>query len=113
MSANIPESKHPRVVIVGGGFAGVNVVNKLKRADVQLVMIDKNNHHTFQPLLYQVATSGLEAGSIAYPLRKIMGGAKNAHFRMTEVEEIIPAENNIKTSAGYISYDYLLIASVA
>jgi NADH dehydrogenase len=111
MSANIPESAYPRVVIVGGGFAGINVANKLKRAKVQLVMLDRNNHHTFQPLLYQVATSGLEAGSIAYPLRKLMGKVKDFHFRMAEVQEVLPLENKIKTSLGDISYDYLVLAT--
>jgi NADH dehydrogenase len=110
MSANIPVSKQSRVVIVGGGFAGVNLVNKLKRADVQLVMIDKNNHHTFQPLLYQVATAGLEAGSIAYPLRKLFR-SKNYFFRMADVKEVLPAENKIMTSMGLIDYDFLVLAT--
>ncbi|RYD76342.1 MAG: hypothetical protein EOP53_14875, partial [Sphingobacteriales bacterium] len=110
MAANIPDSPYPRVVIVGGGFAGINVANKLRKAKVQLVMLDRNNHHTFQPLLYQVATSGLEAGSIAYPLRKLLA-SKNYHFRMTEVEQVFPAENKIKTGLGDISYDYLVLAT--
>src|ERR1035437_5193575 len=105
MSLDIPDSPYPRVIIIGGGFGGINVANVLKKKEVQLVMIDRNNHHTFQPLSYQVATSGLEAGSIAYPIRKSLGGAGNAHFRMTEVEEIIPQDNKIKTSAGFIKYD--------
>lgn len=111
MPLDIPDSHLPRVVIVGGGFAGLNVANKLKNKEVQLVLLDKNNHHTFQPLLYQVATAGLEAGSIAYPLRKALSGARDAHFRMIEVEEVLPAEKKIKTLAGYLKYDYLVIAS--
>ncbi len=111
MPLDIPDSPMPRVVIVGGGFAGLNVANSLKNKNVQLVLLDKNNHHTFQPLLYQVATSGLEAGSIAYPLRKALSGAKNAHFRMIEVEEVLPSEKKIKTIAGYLKYDYLVIAT--
>lgn len=110
MAANIPDSPYPRVVIVGGGFGGMNVANKLRKAKVQLVLLDRNNHHTFQPLLYQVATSGLEAGSIAYPLRKVIR-SKNYHFRMAEVEQIFPAENKIKTDLGDISYDYLVLAT--
>ncbi|MGZ5243268.1 MAG: NAD(P)/FAD-dependent oxidoreductase [Bacteroidia bacterium] len=110
MAANIPDSPYPRVVIVGGGFGGINVANKLRKAKVQLVMLDRNNHHTFQPLLYQVATSGLEAGSIAYPLRKVIR-SKNYHFRMAEVEQVLPAENKIKTSLGDISYDYLVLST--
>ena len=111
MPLDIPDSPMPRVVIVGGGFAGLNVANKLKNKSVQLVLLDRNNHHTFQPLLYQVATAGLEAGSIAYPLRKALSGAKDAHFRMIEVEEVLPSEKKIKTIAGYLKYDYLVIAT--
>ncbi len=110
MAANIPDSPYPRVVIVGGGFGGINVANKLRKANVQIVMLDRNNHHTFQPLLYQVATSGLEAGSIAYPLRKVIR-SKNYHFRMTEVEQILPAENKVKTGLGDIPYDFLVLAT--
>jgi NADH:ubiquinone reductase (H+-translocating) len=113
MALDIPVSKLPRVIVIGGGFGGLNAAKALKGKNVQLVLLDKNNHHTFQPLLYQVATSGLEAGSIAYPLRKFLGGAKNAHFRMTEVEEIIPSRNEVKTNDGYIKYDYLVISTGA
>jgi len=111
MPLDIPDSPMPRVVIIGGGFAGLNVANKLKNKNVQLVLLDRNNHHTFQPLLYQVATAGLEAGSIAYPLRKALSGAKDAHFRMVEVEEVLPSEKKIKTIAGLLKYDYLVIAT--
>ena len=69
---NIPHSEKKRIVIVGGGFAGIALANKLQNRKVQVVLIDKHNYHTFQPLLYQVATGGLEAGSIAYPLRKVI-----------------------------------------
>ena len=69
---NIPKSNLPRVVIIGGGFAGVNLSKKLANKNVQVVLIDKHNYHTFQPLLYQVSSSGLEPDSIAYPLRKII-----------------------------------------
>src|SRR5437899_1454595 len=98
MPLDISPSGLPRVIIIGGGFGGINAANKLRKKKVQLVMIDRNNHHTFQPLLYQVATAGLEAGSIAYPIRKILAKSRDAHFRMTEVEEVIPTENKIKTS---------------
>jgi NADH dehydrogenase len=111
MPANIPSSSYPRVVIIGGGFAGINLANNLKHEKVQVVMIDKNNHHTFQPLLYQVATSGLEAGSIAYPLRKVLARGKDFHFRMTEALEVIPAENKLRTTVGYMEYDYLVMAT--
>tara|TARA_R110000850_G_scaffold6374_1_gene24960 strand:+ start:1618 stop:1866 length:249 start_codon:yes stop_codon:yes gene_type:complete len=74
---NIPKSNFPRIVVVGGGFAGINLVKSLKNKPVQVVLIDKRNYHTFQPLLYQVSSSGLEPDSIAYPLRKIIKSANN------------------------------------
>jgi NADH:ubiquinone reductase (H+-translocating) len=111
VSLDIPTSPFPRIILIGGGFGGLNAAKKLKGSNNQLVVIDRNNHHTFQPLLYQVATSGLEPDSIAYPLRKFLGGSKNVHFRMTEVEEIIPKENKIVTASGIINYDYLVIAT--
>ena len=69
---NIPISTKKRVVIVGAGFAGLSLAKNLKNKNFQVVLIDKHNYHTFQPLLYQVATGGLEAGSIAYPIRKVI-----------------------------------------
>jgi NADH:ubiquinone reductase (H+-translocating) len=71
---NIPNSQKPRVVIIGAGFAGLSIAKKLKNKNLQVVLIDKHNYHNFQPLLYQVATGGLEAGSIAYPIRKVIQG---------------------------------------
>ncbi|MFI2743757.1 NAD(P)/FAD-dependent oxidoreductase [Zhouia sp. PK063] len=108
---NIPNSDLPRVVIVGGGFAGISMAKKLKHLPVQLVMFDKHNYHTFQPLLYQVSTSGLEPDSIAYPLRKIMKNHKDFYFRLAEVEKIHSETNTITTSIGVLSYDYLIIAT--
>lgn len=110
MSVNVPVSNLPRVVIIGGGFAGLTLARKLKSADLQIVMLDKNNFHTFQPLLYQVATAGLEPDSIAYPLRKILRRQKNLIFRMAEVTRIYPDTQEIATSIGNIRYDYLVIA---
>ncbi len=77
---NIPHSDKNRIVIIGGGFAGISLAKKLKNLEVQLVMIDKHNYHTFQPLLYQVSTSGLEPDSIAYPLRKVLNNLNDFHF---------------------------------
>ena len=85
---NIPTSKKPRVVIIGGGFAGIALSKKLRNKNVQVVLIDKHNYHTFQPLLYQVATGGLEAGSIAYPIRKVIQEYNDFYFRLTSVKEI-------------------------
>ncbi|HWB62076.1 MAG TPA: NAD(P)/FAD-dependent oxidoreductase [Chitinophagales bacterium] len=108
---NLPQVKAPRLVIVGCGFGGLQLAKSLKHADLQIVMLDKNNYHTFQPLLYQVATAGLEADSIAYPVRKIFKGQKNFHFRWGEVQKILPEQNLLITSIGDINYDYLVIAT--
>ncbi|WP_111683665.1 NAD(P)/FAD-dependent oxidoreductase [Winogradskyella tangerina] len=108
---NIPESKLPRVVIIGGGFAGINLAKTLANKNIQVVLIDKHNYHTFQPLLYQVSSSGLEPDSIAYPLRKIIKKHKTSFFRLAEVQHISPEKNEIRTSIGTISYDYLVIAT--
>ena len=108
---NIPESKFPRLVIVGGGFAGINLAKSLKNKPIQVVLIDKHNYHTFQPLLYQVSSSGLEPDSIAYPLRKIIKKSKNTFFRLAEVLEIEPNNNLVHTSIGEITYDYLVLAT--
>ena len=108
---NIPSSKHPRVVIVGGGFAGISFVKKLFNKPVQLVLLDKRNYHTFQPLLYQVSTSGLEPDSIAYPLRKILNKSNNSFFRLAEVHQILPENRTVETNIGSLVYDYLIIAT--
>ncbi len=111
MTVNVPVSNLPRLVIIGGGFAGLTLARKLKRADLQIVLLDKNNYHTFQPLLYQVATAGLEPDSIAYPLRKILRRQKNLIFRMAEVTTVHPDSQEIETSIGRLRYDYLVIAT--
>jgi NADH dehydrogenase len=108
---NIPESEFKRVLIIGGGFGGLHIAKGLKNKNFQVVMLDKNNYHTFQPLLYQVATSGLEPDSIAYPIRKIFKSQQRFHFRMANVQRIDPAENVVNTDIGDISYDYLVIAT--
>lgn len=108
---NIPRSSHPRIVIVGGGFAGLQLIKHLKHSKFQLVLIDQNNFHTFQPLLYQVATAGLEPDSIAYPLRKIFKNHDNFIFRMAEVLKVKPQENTLLTSIGEVKYDHLIIAT--
>ncbi|MCF6214145.1 MAG: NAD(P)/FAD-dependent oxidoreductase [Flavobacteriaceae bacterium] len=107
----IPESNLPRLVIIGSGFAGLQLAKKLKKAKYQIVVLDKNNFHQFQPLLYQVATSGLEPDSIVFPTRKIVRDYKNTFFRMVSVQKIQPQEKCILTDKGSLSYDYLVIAT--
>ncbi len=107
----LPATKFPRVVIIGGGFAGLALIEGLKKKDVQVVLIDKNNFHQFQPLLYQVATSGLEPDSIVFPYRKQIAGYKNVVFRMAEVEEIETSTKTIITDKGTLKYDYLVLAT--
>ncbi len=108
---NIPLSSAPRIVIIGGGFGGVSLAQKLSKKEVQVVLLDKNNYHCFQPLLYQVSTGGLEPDSIAYPLRKVLIGYKNFFFRLAEVLEIQPEKKSIETTIGPLSYDYLVVAT--
>jgi NADH dehydrogenase len=108
---NIPHTDKKRIVIIGGGFAGISLAKKLKNLDVQLVLIDKHNYHTFQPLLYQVSTSGLEPDSIAYPLRKVLKNLNNFHFRLATVEHIDPNQQIISTSTGSLTFDYLVMAT--
>lgn len=108
---NIPNSSNPRIVIIGGGFAGIALAKKLKNKNLQVVLLDKHNYHTFQPLLYQVATGGLEAGSIAYPIRKVIQEYKDFYFRLTSVTEIDTKNKKVIAEIGELSYDYLVIAT--
>jgi NADH dehydrogenase len=108
---NIPETSLPRIVIIGGGFAGISLAKKLKNKSVQVVLLDKHNYHTFQPLLYQVATGGLEAGSIAYPIRKIIQEFPDFYFRLSRVNEIDPNNQIVKSDIGELHYDYLVFAN--
>ena len=110
---NIPELNLPRVVIIGCGFAGLKLARKLNTRKLQVVLFDQNNYHTFQPLLYQVATSGLEPDSIAYPIRKVFKYKQHFHFRWASVEKIETSNQRLITSIGNISYDYLVVATGA
>jgi len=103
-----------KVLIIGGGFAGLKLARSLNnKAGIEVTLIDKFNFHQFQPLFYQVATAGLDASNISFPLRKAFHGSKNIHFRMTELKEIIPGQNKVVTTTGEIEYDILVIASGA
>lgn len=111
MELNQSSVNFPKVIIVGGGFGGIQLAKKLKNKEVQVLMLDRHNYHTFQPLLYQVATGGLEADSIAFPLRKIFKGQRNFLFRNACVQAIKPELNTIETTIGNFQYDYLVIAT--
>ncbi|MEH6680454.1 MAG: NAD(P)/FAD-dependent oxidoreductase [Sediminicola sp.] len=108
---NIPDIGKKRIVIVGGGFAGISLAKKLKGLNAQIVVLDKHNYHTFQPLLYQVSTSGLEPDSIAYPIRKILYKLEDFHFRLAMVQTIDTNSSTIVTDIGTLAYDYLVIAT--
>ncbi|OEK03049.1 NADH dehydrogenase [Roseivirga sp. 4D4] len=107
----LPDNELPRVVVIGGGFAGLALVKSLKALEVQVVLIDRNNFHQFQPLLYQVATSSLEPDSIVFPFRKQLIDYKNVIFRYAEVLEIQASKSRVITNKGIIDYDYLVIAT--
>ena len=111
MSCNIPKTEKKRVVIVGGGFGGLKLAQKLKNSNYQVVLVDKNNYHQFPPLIYQVASSGIEPSSIAFPFRRLFQRRKDFYFRLAEVLSIMPEEKIIQTSIGKLSYDYLVLAA--
>ncbi len=104
-------TKHPRIVIVGGGFGGIELAKSLKNFDCEVLLIDRHNYHIFQPLLYQVATGSIQAESIAFPLRKIFHKQDNVTFIYANVLSINAADNLIMTSDGEVCYDYLVLAT--
>src|SRR5690606_34864877 len=108
---NIPKSSFPRIVIIGGGFGGISLAKKLSGKEVQVVLLDKHNYHTFQPLLYQVSTGGLEPDSIAYPIRKILKDFPNFFFRLAKVSQVDAKSKIIETNIGQLQYDYLVLAT--
>jgi len=110
MKANITESEYKRVVIIGGGFGGLKLARDLVDKKIQVVLVDKNNYHMFQPLFYQVATAGLEPSAISFPFRKAFQESKNIHIRLAEVTSVNTKENFLNTSIGKINYDYLVLA---
>lgn len=111
MSFNLPQSDKKRVVIVGGGFGGLRLANKLRHSDFQVVLVDRNNYHQFPPLIYQIASAGIEPSSISFPFRKIFQRRKNFFYRMAEVRSIFPKHKIIQTSIGKVHYDYLVLAA--
>jgi NADH dehydrogenase len=110
--ANIPKPGRRRIVIVGGGFGGRRLAEKLLKKDFQVVLIDRNNYYQFQPLLYQVAIDGLEPSAISFPLRRMFQGKKNDfHFRMAEIVSVNTSASILETTIGSIQYDYLVLAT--
>jgi NADH dehydrogenase len=108
---NIPDINLKRVVIIGGGFGGLRLAKKLSTQNFQVVLLDKHNYHAFQPLLYQVATAGLEPDSIAHAIRQIFAKKQNFYFRIAQVQHIDPATQIISSNIGDLHYDYLVIAT--
>ncbi len=107
---NLPSPSYKRVVIIGGGFAGLRLARKLKGSSYNVVLLDKNNYHQFQPLFYQVATAGLQPSAISFPLRRVFHDTPNITFRMAEAKEIDQLGKRVYTNIGYLDYDYLVLA---
>jgi len=103
----------PEVVIVGGGFGGLNAARALRRASVRVTLVDRRNHHLFQPLLYQVATAALAPNDIAYPIRSILRRQRNARVLLDEVRAVDPAAREIVLADGRLGYDFLVLAAGA
>ena len=110
MKANIEHTDKKRIVIVGGGLGGLELAFKIVDDDYQVVLIDKNNYHQFPPLIYQVASGGLEPSSISFPFRRLFQGKKDFFFRMAKVESVNTDKKIINTTVGEIDYDYLVMA---
>src|SRR5690606_6421842 len=108
---NIPDINLKRIVIIGGGFGGLRLAKKISTKHYQVVLLDKHNYHTFQPLLYQVATAGLEPDSIAHAIRQIFAKKQNFFFRIAEVQRIDTEKQLIESNIGPLHYDYLVIAT--
>ena len=102
---------HPSVIIVGAGFGGLRVARGLRRAPVDVTIIDQHNYHTFVPLLYQVATAGLEPEEIAQPIRRILHDARNVRFRLATVTSVNVERQTVITDVGEVGYDYLVLAA--
>lgn len=107
---NVPKTDKKRVVIAGCGFAGLTLARKFKNSGFQVVIIDKHNYHQFPPLYYQVASAGLDATAILFPLRRIFQGYNDFYIRKAEVKSVDPTGNKLLTSAGDVDYDFLILA---
>lgn len=107
----LPKNDYPKVVVLGAGFAGLNFIKSLQNQPVQIILIDQHNFHQFQPLLYQVAISGLEPDSVVSPIRKLFKSQSDLRYRMAKVEHIDTNQKKVQTNIGYVYYDYLVIAT--
>lgn len=103
--------KGEKIVVIGGGFGGLKFIRDIQKLDVEILLVDKQNHHQFQPLFYQVASGRLEPASISFPFRKVFQKKKNVDFLLGEVYEILPQEKKLLTTNGDVYYDHLVIAS--
>src|SRR5436305_235797 len=108
---HLQQYSRPRIVIIGAGFGGIQTALHLKNINAKVIVIDKSNHHLFQPLLYQVATAGLSPADIAAPIRQILKSQKNTEVIMAEVTGINKELQEVITDSGNIPYDYLVIAT--
>src|SRR5688572_29401897 len=109
--SNMEKEARKRVVVVGGGFAGINLIKKLSKDDrFHITLVDKNNYHFFPPLLYQVATAFIEPSNISYPFRRMFQEKHNLRFHMGSLRKVNPATNTIETDTGILEYDYLVLA---
>lgn len=113
MSVNIARDGRRRVVIIGGGIGGLKLAERLRRSDFQVILFDRNNYHQFPPLIYQVASAGMDPGSICFPFRNLFKHGGNIRFRMGELREIYPDHHLIQTSIGKVEYDELILAAGA
>ena len=110
MMPKVSKQNLKHVVIVGGGFGGLRAARRLAKAPVRITLIDRNNYHLFQPLLYQVATAGVSPTDVAYPLRSIFRRQKNLEYRMAEVTRVDLIHRRLETTNGSLEYDYLILA---
>ena len=113
MSINIQRNQKKRVVIVGGGLGGLRLAEDLYGSGMQVVLIDKNNFHQFPPLIYQIASAGIDPSSISFPFRQIFRKRKDFYFRMAEARMVDTEKKSLQTSIGKIDYDYLVLAAGA
>ena len=113
MRVDIRRGEAKRVVIVGGGIGGLKLARTLGRSGLQVVLIDKNNYNQFPPLIYQVASAGLEPSNVAFPFRRIFQKQRDFFFRMGRALRVNPAENTLTTTFGDVHYDYLVLAAGA